>query len=352
MKDSGNLAQAGSALVCELAMGMGAWDAAAYVDDLLNSAPAQAALASRDIVSAAMDLCVPGGEAMDKRSAPASAGGILIGRVVDLERRRVYIPLKKYYTYTVHLLFVERCLGSADPRVRAAITSSNLEKLTGKLGYLAEFSPGSRPHLHALYKQGYAPSPPGGALRDSILGDLAFWSSHALAGTLRVSALLDPSPGIRVNVCGGGRDLAPGARPGPAVQQSDAGDPAGAAICDGHAVVLLFTPEQRKWSSDRRELYTIVNGVRRFVGRLRGKQVVLISDHAGNCANINKGNAESPPCRDLICELYQLCAEYDITFVAAWIPCEFNAGPDQLASSTSRADAVDHARHLNLILDD
>ena len=346
--DSGQLAQAASALCCELAMAFGCWYVAPYVDDLMAVAPAHAVEASVAAIARAMDLCIPGGEAKDKRLMPAPIN-TLIGQRVDLPAGRIFVPLSRFYAYCVHLFAVQAYLTSADPLVRAAVTTVSTEKLVGKLAYVSEFSPGGRIHLHALYAQNFQRSPPCGALRGAILADLAYWTGRALAGSLPIAHLVQRVPSLRLNVRGGGPD--DGTAHAPVVQQSDAGEPAGAAILNGHATVRLFTTQERALSSDWREMCTVVHGVQHFLPQLRGRHVLLVTDHSGNAFCINKGNAASPAVRGMIRQLYELAERESITFVAVWTPRESNAGPDLLAKSISHAAALAACATLGVTLD-
>ena len=337
--DSGMVAQAGSALVCELAMAYGAPWLFSYIDDLLARARKDQAPAAVAAIARAMELCVPGGEALAKRSEPAPVA-TLVGHVVDLPNQRVFIPLTRLYHYLVHLYSAHGYLTHGDPRVREAVTSTSLEKLTGKLGWLAEFSPGARPHMTALYAQAYATTPPWGAYRDGIVSNMEYFMRHATAGTLPVASLVQTQPTLRINVSGGGLDRgAPSVSERPAVQQSDAGDPAGAAFFEGEVLLRLFSSAERARGSDWREMVTVLEGVRAFLPRLRGRVLVIVSDHSGNVSCINKGNAKSPAVRDMVRELYELAEQHSFFFVAAWTPRECNAGPDAVSKCETRAEA-------------
>ncbi len=350
VKDSGILAQGASAVCAILAMSYeSALYACSYVDDMMGLCPAGTEDRCVAALGKAMALCVPdGGEAIAKRVAPAPIN-TLIGQRICLTTGRIFLELKRYYAYMLHLFSVREYLRSTDPAVRAAVTSRSTEKLVGKLAYLAEFAPGMRIHLHGLYAQTYAKGPPGGQLRAAILQDVTAFADAACAGILAVAHLVQQGPAVRLYSCGGGADDGTGRHP--AVVQGDAGEPAGAALYEGRAAVRFFSAEERGRSSDYREMVTTVHGFRTFLPHLAGRAVLLVTDHSGNAVCINKGNASAPAVRTLIRELYGLAATHGVTFVAVWCPREANAQADAISKCKSPAEAAAVCAKLGIVLD-
>jgi hypothetical protein len=354
MKDSSSLAQAISALTCEIAMHFGAPWVRSYTDDLMARARPDQAARAVEAIAAAMQLVVPGGENVAKRSAPSPIN-TLIGQTVDLsgEEPRVFLALPRLYHYLVHLLVTEACLNHANEAVRFAVTTVSISKLVGRLSYLCDFSGGGRPSLAPLYAQLWSNTPPWGALRASLIAAVGYWTRHAAAGTLPVATLVTTGSTVLLNVAGGGpADSAPiASERAPLVQQSDAGAPAGAAFLEGRVVHRPFTAAERRRDSAWRELVTVLAGVRHFLAALRGRVVLIVSDHGGNVANINSGSAKNEAARKMIQELYQLAEAGGFTFLAAWTPRECNEGPDRVAGCATRAAAAAACADLGVSLE-
>lgn len=354
MKDSSSLAQAISALTCELAAHYGAPWVKSYTDDLMARAKAAEVATAVAAIARAMDTVVPGGENVAKRSAPSPIN-TLIGYTVDLSGAvpRVFIALPRLYHYLVHLFVTQGCLSHASEGMRRSVTTVSISKLVGRLSYLSDFSGGGRPTLAPLYAQLWAGTPPWGKLRGSILTAVAYWTERATSGALPVASLVTTGDAVRINVAGGGAADAPpiASHHAPVVQQSDAGAPAGAAFVNGRVVYRLFTAAERGRDSAWRELVTVLCGVRHFLPVLRGRVVLIVSDHGGNVACINRGSAKSRAARRLIAELYRLAEENGFVFAAAWTPRECNEGPDRVAGCASRAEALATCMALGVSLE-
>ncbi len=350
VRDSGTLAQGASAVCAILAMSFEpALYCAAYVDDMMGLCAAGTEDRCVAALGRAMALCVPGGgEAMDKRVAP-SPTNTLVGQRICLTTGKIFLELKRFYAYMLHLFAVQSYLTSDEAPVRAAVTSRSTERLVGKLAYLAEFAPGMRVHLHGLYAQNYAKSPPSGTLRPAILSDVGAFAAAALEGTLAVAHLVQQGPSARLHTRGGGADDGTGR--GPAVVQGDAGEPCGAVLFEGHATALFFSPAERGLGSDHREMATTLHGFRHFLPKLEGRSVLLVTDHSGNACCINKGNAASPAVRDMIRELYRLASAHRVTLVAVWCPRECNIQADAISKCTTTAQAVAVCAQLGVALD-
>lgn len=349
VRDSGIIAQAASAVCAQIAMSFAPFYCVSYIDDMMGVCAAGDAARASAALSRAMELCVPGGgEAVDKRVAPATIN-TLIGQRICLSSGRIFIELKRYYGYMLHLFAVREYLSSDNARVRAAVTSRSTERLVGKLSYLCEYSLGSRVHLHGLYRQNHAKSPPCGHLRDAILSDVNHFATMALAGSLPVAHLVQQRPSVRLHTRGGGRD--DGSGRGPAVLQGDAGEPCGAALHDGHAVVRMFTAAERGLGSDWREMATTLHGFKHFLPQLCGRSVLLVMDHSGNAFCINKGNAASPSVAQMIRELFALAATNHISVVAVWCPREANQVADRISKCATVASASSTCAELGLVFD-
>ena len=323
-----------------------------YIDDVLSAAPPHLAARAAAAVAAAMDLAIPGGEAVEKRTRPTPTA-LMLGAVVDMPSQTMFLPLSRYYAYAAHALFVQAALADPVAAVRECVSTKSVQRLAGKLGWLSEFSPSGRPHLGALRAQAHSRSPPAGHLRTALLAELGYWAPRLRAGTVAVSSVVHAEPAFRLHVHGSRDDATPTASNGaasgsdseddahraPLLQASDAGDPGGAAIFNGRCAHRLFSAEEASSSSAYRELVTVLDGAVAFDGEWRGRRVLIISDNAGIVSNINRGSSRARAVNRLVKQLYLRAETGGYTLAAFWIPRELNGGPDRVAQATTRAEA-------------
>lgn len=342
-KTAPSVAQAASALMTAIINARGvAATVNPYVDDFRTVCHKKDALRVTEQVGAVINLVYPGGEAMDKRSAPSSTPRFL-GQVLDLRHGTVTLPVDTHYIYALHLLFIHAALAHPDHRIRARVTTPSLQKLCGRLGWMSEVVPTGRGYLGGLYAVIHCVGSPPRAMRRRLLNDLAWWRRGFLKGALCPATIV--SGGVaQLYVLGGGTPA-----PSTATQASDAGEPGGAAISNGRAVHVTFTASQRKWSSTKRELVAIYAGLAAFDQGYMGKRLTVLTDSLAAAGALNKGRSRDPSTNDLIQHALQRAAGKYV-MVAIFIPRERNAGCDRLAGCATQAEASAAAAGLGITL--
>jgi len=344
-KTAPSVAQAASALMTAIVVGRGlpsGTTVSPYVDDFRTLCRARDAQEVTDKVAAAINLVYPGGEAMEKRTAPSSTPRFL-GQVLDLRRGTVTLPVDTHYVYALHLLFTHAALSHPDYRVRACVTTPSLQKLCGRLGWMSEVVPMGRAYLGGLYAVIHCAGTPSRVMRRRLLADLTWWRRGFLEGALCPASIV--TGGVaQLYALGGGTAV-----PATATQASDAGEPGAAAISNGRAVHVTFTTAQRKWSSTKREMIPILAGLRAFDVDYTGKRVTVLTDSQAAAGAINKGRCRDPSTHALVQQVLQR-ASGRYALVAVYIPRERNAGCDRLAGCNSHATAAAAAESLGITL--
>jgi hypothetical protein len=376
LSPSAVVASIASAFIVYLAMRYGASALYNYIDDLLGLARTrERAQRDQELLHRAANVVAPGGLAEQKTRNPAPTQ-VALGLHYDFPQGTLSVSHDKLFSYAVHLFYVHACLSSADFRLRMAVTTPSLVSLTGKLGFLCTQVPLGRIHMRSLYAHSAQRQPPAAHFREQIVQDLSWWQGRMLAGTLPVTHFFSAdSPPDLVHVCGGREvdntagperlapegpeRLAPegpraaaggGARDTP-VMRSDAGDGGAAAIFEGKVVYRSFTPQERTDSSDVREAAIVQDAAKALGPQWRGKRVVFVLDHSGNCDNINKGNCKgSKRVRDIIDWLYNHAEEHGYTFVAMWAPRESNSAADAISKCDDAGAAARVCAGLGLTL--
>jgi len=368
--DSCALASALSAVLCEIVVLRTGAACESYMDDVVNVAPfagsdaatAESAAATQAVVREVMaEANVP--EALSKRALGRDV--VVLGRVVDTVAGRVRLPRASARKYALHLFVVRRLLESADPRLRAAVTTASVSSLSGKLGWWAESLLRARTHLGGIIKAATSGISLANLSR-AVLEDLRWWEKTWSAGALAPEVLLDAAAGVvrLVHVGAGGVDGAEeeeslaAARGGrrPRVVAGDAGDPGGGAVCGREAVYLQWTPEEAVEHSDWRELRVTLEALRRFGPSWAPPpgappaRVLLLMDNLGNVFSINRGRARRDVVTTLISELYDVAEAHGISFCAAWLPRECNTVPDALSKAATPGEAAAVAARLGLRL--
>jgi hypothetical protein len=356
------VASIASAFIVYFAMRYGVKAIKAYIDDLIGSARSRAE-AERDqaLVHHAAAIVLPGGVAPQKTRTPAAVQ-VALGLEYNFPAGTLGVSHDKMFAYAIHLFFAFKCLSSTSHHMRMAVSTPSLVALTGKLGFLSQTTPVGRIHLRSLYAHSAQKQLPAAFFRTQLVEELAWWTERMRAGTLPVTHFFSmEAPPTLVHVCGGGVDstggperLAPeGPRGGSGVPvvRSDAGDEGAAAIHEGDAIYRQWTREEQGYSSDLREILIVRDAARAMGPRWRGKRVVFVLDHSGNCDNLNSGSSKSSArAREVIDWMYAHAEEHGYAFVALWAPRESNAAADALSKCRDAGAARAECRALGLNL--
>jgi hypothetical protein len=339
-KTSASVAQTASALATAIMLGRRIpATISPYVDDFRVVCDQDDAAGVAQRVGEVLDLVYPGGEAMDKRTQPSRTPRFL-GQVLDLAAGISTVPADTFYSYGVHLSFACAALTHADQRVRACVTTSSLEKLCGRLGWLSEAVPAGRAHLFGVYQRIHWRGPPTATVRRRLLVDLRWWHQGYLTGSLCPATIV--TGGVaQLRTRGGGTDTA--------VQSSDAGEPGAAAISGGRVVHVTFNPDQRRWSSTRREMTAVYEGQKALDAGYVGKRVTILTDSMAAAGCINKGRSRDPHTHAIVQKVLER-ASGRYVMVAVFVPRERNVACDRMAGCATFEDAAAAASDLGLTL--
>ena len=112
----------------------------------------------------------------------------------------------------------------------------------------------------------------------------------------------------------------------------------GSGAAGREVVYHSVEPSERGWAADSLALKAPVEALRLNGAQWRGRFVVFLMDNLGNVARINKGRAErGTRAHALLSELYALADQFNIDFVALWLPRAANQLLD--AFSKCRTDS-------------
>ena len=349
-----------SALVSCMASGLIVWFAARYgcrqpqnyIDDHLLLTNAARQESDTAALRRAAEVVVPGGISEEK-FRPAARQQVMLGLLYDFDKGEVGPTPDRLWHYGTHVFLILACL--ATPGCERMITTSMVEKTLGKLSFLAQSVMLGRIHLRALYAMVAQNQAPFGYMKESITKDLQWWGEKFRAGTLRPMRFFHHERPMTLHATGGGWEpLDPegprDAHPRVGMMRSDAGEGSGAAIHEGEVTFHVWEGPQLAWHSDLRELYALLKGVERHDAGWRGKRMVYVLDHSGNCACLNKGSARSPAARDMIDALFHRADKGGYSFVALYCPRESNEACDRLSKHTCRQAAERECAALGLRL--
>ena len=364
LKDSPLVASLLTAVLCDIASRRAAAKVDAYIDDfLVCQEPAVAAHVQATLVALLEETGAR--ENVGKRVTAGPAAEML-GRVVDAPSGTISLPLPKLYKYQVKAMLVARLLASPDPRVRAAVTKSDIEELQGQLVWASGATLRGRCHVGGLTAAAMSPAA-AGDYRDGILKDLTWWRTQWAAGAVRPDVALSRGPSaaavLRVvagghaeetdgaDAGGAGAAGAGGARKRSRAVVSDSGDDAGGALFGGEALHIAYAgTDAASESSDFTECLMLLAAAKRWDAQWRGRHMLFLTDNYGNVFNVMKGRARRPVVHDMIEELYARAEAGGYFFSVAWVPREANVAADALSKCATRAAAARECERLGVTL--
>jgi len=344
--DSPGVASLLSAVICDIVARRAGHELDAYLDDFIVGGPPSVARYTQDVLIATLPE-VGVAESVAKR-VPTGPQCEALGRLVDLPRRTMSLPLPKLYQYMLHAITVALTLGHADARVRAAVTKASISTLNGRLLWAAAATLRGRCHLSALISAAVGRNSVE-QHREAVCANLAWWRKQWRTGAMRHDVLFAPAPtdiGV-VRVSGGGHE-----HDRRAAVRSDAGEPAGGAVYDGQAIHRAWTPEEAAEHSDFQEALMVLTAMRQWGPAWRGQHMLFLTDNYGNVFTIMKGRAgaDRPAVQRLVNEMYDLAEAGGFFFSVAWIPREGNLAADTLSKCATRAAAEAACSDLGVAL--
>lgn len=238
-----------------------------------------------------------------------------LGVVVDLPRRRLYLPEEKLRYY----LLVVQALQARQP------TKKELEHAIGLLNWAATVMPAGRvhiPRIRACFKRGWGG--PLACLTDGARADLVWWEQRLQSAIRAPDDAWAPFWFSKVPVC---------AR----VIHDSSGDEA-----QGFGVMVDGKVYQGRWactgqehSSAYRELVPILLAAQLVCDNHPPGEKVLIAttDNESMAYAINKGSCKSADsdCLPLLEALFDLAERHQLFILADWIPRELNQPMDDVS---------------------
>lgn len=354
--DSPGVACLLSALICYIARRRGAQHIWAYVDDFLYAGARGTGEAQRtqaDLTTIMSPKCANVPEQVSKRVNPGPCTELL-GKELDTWAGTLSLPPEKAAKYMLHALVVRKLLaaeGALAARMRGAVTRASLRSLTGKLLWWASCAAGGVSHLHGLIKA-TDPNKWPLQLRAPMLADLDWWCARwARPGGLAPQLLLSADTLSVVRV--GGYAESPGGAAdasGAAAVASDAGDVSGGAISGGEAICHAWAPDEAARSTPWKEAKMVARAFRRWGPSWRGRVVIVLSDAKANAHVFNSGVTKSDAVAAVLREMDELAEHFGFTYVATWLPREFNQAADALTHCPDVASALAACSRLGLTL--
>ena len=108
-------------------------------------------------------------------------------------------------------------------------------------------------------------------------------------------------------------------------------------MCDGVAVHVAFSPEERRKSSAWREARTALHAFRRFGARWAGSIVLLLTDNLGNVFTFMKGSSKSAEITAFLQEMYAISEQHGFVWACDWLPRECNQTADAISKCETPA---------------
>jgi len=188
-----------------------------------------------------------------------------------------------------------------------------MQSLLGKLSWCAGVMPGARAFMRRLwYFLATLPSRGRRRLTPGALEDLHWWQQH----------LNDPGwTGSRIWPSDDELPIV--------IEKSDASGDVGCGFHHGNVVrTFTWTDEQRQHSIAWKELYPLLLAAQEFGPQWANKIVRCGVDNTSVVYMINSGSAAQPDCAKLLRQIAHLEAKYKFSYVASWVPREFNIVAD------------------------
>jgi hypothetical protein len=98
-----------------------------------------------------------------------------------------------------------------------------------------------------------------------------------------------------------------------------------------HLFSHKWTAEQLLWSVPHKELFPIVETVKRFGHSLRDHLVIACTDSSTNVFALCAGSSTSVACNKLLKQLSRLERQFNCDVIGLWLPREFNVVTDQIS---------------------
>lgn len=113
---------------------------------------------------------------------------------------------------------------------------------------------------------------------------------------------------------------------------TDASKTGWGAMVNNEKLCGLWTPEQIKWHSNQKELFTVLEVLKILGPKLKNRSVMLQTDNKAVVAYITKeGGTKSAKLLQTTREIFHVATVHQITLVARYLPGRYNATADSLS---------------------
>lgn len=246
---------------------------------------------------------------------------------VPVKPSKIIWPVQKIEFLGLVLDFVSLTVSASPERVssilaliddalsRKFIPFNKLERLVGKLSFVAQIISGGRTFLRRLF-DAYPVKRSGKIfISPEVRADLVWWRKF-------------------LPIWNGRARLAPDFSRRRVAFSSDASNIACGGVLVDRALVHGWTPKQAGWHINIKELWSVYHCLRSWSRDFRGATAVVGCDNLVTVAWINNGCARSPLAMKILRKIFWLRAKFDINLVASWIPTDVNL----VADAASRLD--------------
>lgn len=266
------------------------------------------------------------GPGKDEQMAPAcDITGLRFDSNVD-GAPMVRVAAKSLYTTLVDLALIKISIERSPLTARFPVDF--LRSMAGRTSWVAQTMHAARLRVGSIwYAASHADRRRGGAVRvasvGGLLADVTWFGFMAAAGSLRGSLRIRADQLLRETVV-------------PVFGDSSGAQGAGfGAICNGRALWHGFTPSERSWSIQAKELATFVAAAERWGAEWTGRLVLIYTDNLGNALGINSAKALAGPALALLRRLYELADLHGFSLLALWLPRSRNVQADGISKQTN-----------------
>jgi hypothetical protein len=240
---------------------------------------------------------------------------------VPVKPSKIIWPTQKIEFLGLVLDFVNMTVSASPERVasivllledmlsRKSVPFRSLEKLVGKLSFVAQIISGGRTFLRRLF-DAYPRSRRGKiTITNSMRADLKWW--HQFLPIWNGLMKMRPDAGRRRFAF-----------------TSDASNAACGGASQDCAIVRPWAPSQASWHINVKELWSVYHCLRLWSPKFLGATVVVGCDNQVVVSWLNNGCARSPLAMKILRKIFWICAKFDVRLFASWIPTDVNSVSD------------------------
>lgn len=245
---------------------------------------------------------------------------VFLGVLIDTRRCHISIPSDRMEVISLTIR------AALDAHASSSLKFKDLESLVGRLNWCAEVLIAGRPRVKrirdCLLEGRWSWSKPATrrfkptiSLSEEAITDLHWWlstiSSQASADELKWVPFWPKAPTISCRIF------------------SDASGDGGFGVIINDTIYRgSWNSWTKEYSSGLKELIPILFALHQIGPLYTNHVLVFTTDNLGNTFALNKGSSRAKDSFDLIFQIFELAAQYNIYIVADWIPREWNMFSD------------------------